>query len=80
MPDSPNPCCPKCKGTNMVKLEDRLFRCRVCNMLTDGVDDGDIGKRTSPDRYAENKEEFQNRQRNREASRRNRQTGRGRRW
>lgn len=56
-----------CKGTDLVKLEDHppLYRCRKCNMLTDAINDGDLGKRTSPERYAENKEEYQNRQRER---------------
>lgn len=72
--------CPMCKGTALTKIEDSppLYRCEKCKMLTDCQDDGDIGKRTRPDRYAENKEEFRNRQREREAAKRNRQNGRGR--
>lgn len=59
--------CPMCQGTALTKIEDHppLFRCEKCKMLTDCEDDGDIGKRTGPERYAENKEEYKNRQRER---------------
>lgn len=70
--------CPKC-GRKVVPIEDKLFRCDHCNMLTDCEDDGTVGY-GSQQRYAERKEEYENRCREREAARRNRQSGRGRRW
>jgi hypothetical protein len=76
---SNEPRCPKCHGFDLQKMEDHppLYRCRKCNMLTDCQDDGDIGKRNNPERHAISKEEFHNRQRAREAARRNRQHGNG---
>ena len=60
--------CPKCGGP-VTQLEHKLFRCDACKMLTDCVDDGDIGYK-SPQRYAESKEGFENRQRARQQRRR----------
>jgi hypothetical protein len=61
------PKCPRCKGL-LQQLEEKLFWCSGCKMRTDGIDDGDIGYR-SQERYAERKEEFQIRNRERELAR-----------
>jgi hypothetical protein len=58
------PRCPKCGGCDLVALEAKLYRCERCKMLTDCQDDGDIGYR-SQGKYAERKEEFELRQRER---------------
>lgn len=56
------PKCPRC-GTNKHtrQQEAKLFFCGRCNMQFDGIDDGDVGYGRQ-DRYAEKKEEFENRQ------------------
>jgi len=36
--------CPMCGGTNLKPIEDKLYRCGNCNMLTDGIDDGTVGR------------------------------------
>lgn len=55
--------CPKCNGP-VVPMEDKLYRCDRCRMLTDCQEDGDIGY-GNQERYAERKEAFQARQRDR---------------
>lgn len=52
--------CPKCHGP-VINMDTRLYRCDSCKMLTDCEDDGDISYGRQ-DRYAERKEEYQNRQ------------------
>ena len=56
------PTCPMCGGSNLAKLEDKLYRCRKCNMLTDAIDDGTVG-RGRPENNAARNEEYSNRQR-----------------
>jgi len=63
--------CPK-YGRPCTQIEDKLFRCDSCKMLTDGIDDGDVGYGRQ-DRHAERKEEYQIRQKNRERERMERQ-------
>lgn len=60
-----DPFCPMCNGNNLTKLEDKLFRCNNCNMLTDGIDDGDVGYKP-PSRNASKKEEYEKRKADRE--------------
>ena len=67
---SNTPTCPKCRGP-VVPLEDKLYRCDSCKMLTDCEDDGTVG-RGRPEKNAMRNEEFQNRQEARK--RRQRQT------
>lgn len=55
--------CPRC-NSSVIQIEDRLYRCDRCKMLTDCEDDGDIGYGRQ-DRYAERKEEYHIRQRER---------------
>lgn len=55
--------CPKCGGP-VINMDTRLYRCDNCKMLTDCEDDGDIGYR-SQERYAERKEEYELRQKQR---------------
>lgn len=55
--------CPRC-GRPTTQLEAKLWRCDRCRVLTDGIDDGDIGYGRQ-DRYAERKEEYEERQRRR---------------
>jgi len=53
--------CPMCGGTNLKPIEDKLYRCGNCNMLTDGIDDGTVGRGRPEDNAARN-EEYQQRQ------------------
>lgn len=55
------PTCPMCSGTNLKKIEDKLYRCGKCNMLTDGIDDGTVGH-GRPENNASRNEEFEQRQ------------------
>lgn len=66
--------CPRCAGP-CIQQEEKLFFCPKCKMQTDCQDDGDIGYR-SQERYAERKEEFQIRQRERERQNKTRQMDR----
>jgi hypothetical protein len=62
--------CPRC-GRQCTRMEDRLYRCETCKMLTDGIDDGDVGYGRQ-DRYAERKEEYLLRKKQREDEQANR--------
>lgn len=55
--------CPKCGG-QVINLDTRLYYCENCKMNTDCEDDGDIGY-SRQDRYAERKEEYELRQKQR---------------
>lgn len=55
--------CPRCKRP-VVKIEDRLYRCDNCKMLTDCEDDGTVGY-GNQERHAERKEEYELRQKKR---------------
>lgn len=60
------PPCPRCRTAKCVRVkEDKLFICDNCHGLFDGIDDGDIGYGRQ-DRYAERKEGYENRQRQRQ--------------
>lgn len=58
------PRCPRCRQL-VDSMGDRLYWCAQCKMMTDCEDDGDIGYMPQ-DRYAERKEAYEIRQRNRE--------------
>lgn len=59
------PNCPRCNSNaKSRKQEDKLFICGRCNMQYDGIDDGDVGY-GSQERYAERKEEYLARQKQR---------------
>lgn len=55
--------CPRCQQP-VDEMNDRLYWCPQCKMATDCEDDGDIGY-GSQERYAQRKEEYEIRQRNR---------------
>ena len=62
------PRCPRCNGT-LMKREEKLYWCAECNMLTDAIDEGEVGY-GDPSRFASRKEEYEKRQRERRQQRR----------
>ena len=67
---APIPRCPKC-GTNKHAYThgEREFWCRKCNVLYDGIDDGDVGY-GAPDKRMNREERRQSRQNQPRPSRR----------
>lgn len=63
------PRCPRCKIKLGKPMEHKLYFCPNCKMLTDAIDDGDVGYRR-PETNAASKEGFEQREAARQKRRR----------